>query len=93
MNGYNLTPFKNLATILTICIFTLVLSWFSVFKLLNVFIDIAPYAVGKSFYISEILLTFILYFLGSLLAIKNTRLHPFIAAIPVGITGLIFYCI
>ena len=84
---------KNIITLLIICLFTVAFSWFSTFNLLGVFIDIAPYTVGNSFYLSEILLTFLIYFLGGLLAIKSTKFHPFIAVIPVGMSGLIFYYI
>jgi len=70
-----------------------VISWFIAFNLLGVFIDIAPYTQSNSFYLSEITLTFLVYLLGSFLAIKYTRFHPIIAAIPIGISGLIFYYI
>ncbi len=69
------------------------ISWFSAFNLLGVFIDVAPYTQSNSFYLSEITLTFLIYLLGSFLAIKYTSFHPFIAAIPIGISGLIFYYI
>ena len=84
---------KNLIIVLALCIFTVGLSWFSAFNLLGLFIDISPYKVGNSFYIAEIILTFTIYFFGSYLAIKHTNFHPFVAAIPVGITGLVFYYI
>jgi predicted alpha/beta superfamily hydrolase len=84
---------KSLVIVLILCIFTVGFSWFSAFNLLGVFIDKPPHTVGNSFYISEIILTFTLYFLGSYLAIISTKLPPFIAAIPVGTAGLIFYYI
>jgi len=84
---------KNLLILLTISILTVAFSWFSVFHLQGFFIDIAPYTIGNAFYITEIPLTFSIYFFGSYLAIKHTSFHPFITAIPVGIAGLIFYYI
>jgi len=72
---------------------TVALSWLINFYLLGIFIDIAPYTVGNNFYLLEILLTSLLYFFASLIAIKLTRLPPIIAALPIGLTGLIFYYI
>jgi len=88
-----LSFFKSLIVVLSICIITVGISWFSVFYLLGIFIDKAPYTVGNVFYLSEIVLTFLLYASGSYLAIKYTKCYPLIAAIPVGLTGLIFYYI
>ena len=92
-NGSNLNTLKNILIVLSICIITVAFSWLSIFNLLGVFIDIAPYSVGGFFYISEIALTFSLYFLGSHFAIKHTSCHPALASLPVGITGLILYYI
>lgn len=89
----NLNTIKSLLVVLTLCIFTVGISWFSAFNLLGIFIDIAPYTQGNGFYLSEIILTFLVYLVGSFLAIKYTSFHPFIAAFPVGIAGLIFYYI
>ncbi|MCJ8318141.1 MAG: alpha/beta hydrolase-fold protein [Colwellia sp.] len=79
--------------VLILCLCTVVISWLATFYLLGAFIDIAPYTVGNVYYIAEIVLAFAIYFLGSYFAIKYTKCHPFFAALPVGITGLIFYYI
>jgi len=72
---------------------TTAIYWCSVFLLLGLFIDIAPYQVGNTYYISEIILAFFIYSYGSYIAIKYTKLTPSIAALPVGITGLVLYYI
>ena len=79
--------------ILSLCLITTGLYWLNTFYLLGVFIDVAPYNVGNIYYLSEILLTFSMYFIGSSLTIKYTKCHPMLAALPIGITGLIFYYI
>jgi len=72
---------------------TTAIYWFSVFLLLGLFIDIAPYQVGNTYYISEIILAFSIYSYGSYIAIKYTKFPSFVAALPVGITGLVLYYI
>ncbi len=91
--GLNLNAIKNIIIVLTLCALTVTIAWFSVFNLLGLFIDTAPYSVGNSFYLTEIMLTFLLYALGSYLAIRYTTFHPLVAALPVGMTGLVFYTI
>jgi len=88
-----LTAFKNIIIVLNVSFLTVASSWLVNFYLLGIFIDIAPYTIGNNFYLLEIFLTSLLYFSGSLFAIKLTRLSPIIAALPVGLTGLIFYYI
>lgn len=80
-------------SVLIICLATFALSWFSLFHLLGAFIDEAPYNVGNVYYVTEIVLTFVIFFIGSNLAIKYAKYQPFLAALPVGITGLVFYYI
>ena len=84
---------KNILILISICVITTALSWLLVFNLLGLFIDRVPYNVGNDFYISEILLTFTVYSTAGLLSIKYTKLHPLVASLPVGMTGLIFYAI
>ncbi len=77
--------------VLGLCVFTLVMSWFVVLNVYAYFIDDAPYVVGNAFFITEIIFTFLLYSLASFAVIKITKLPPFVAALPVGMTGLVVY--
>jgi len=84
---------KNTIIVFSLSLLTTAIYWFSVFLLLGLFIDIAPYRVGNTYYISEIILAFSIYSYGSYFAIKHTTSHPFFAALPIGITGLVLYYI
>lgn len=82
---------KLTIVVLGLCVFTLVMSWFLVLNVYAYFIDDAPYVAGTGFYIAEIIFTFLFYVLASFAAIKITRLPPFVAALPIGIIGLVVY--
>ncbi|MCJ8274157.1 MAG: hypothetical protein MJK04_32770 [Psychrosphaera sp.] len=82
---------KLAIVVLGLSLFTLVMSWFLVLNVFAYFIDDAPYVVGNGFYIADIIFTFLFYSLASFLVIKITKLPPFIAALPVGLTGLAMY--
>ena len=78
---------KLAIVVLGLSVFTLVMSWFLVLNVYAYFIDDAPYVVGDWFYIADIVFVFLFYSLASFVVIKITKLPPFIAALPVGITG------